>query len=254
MHRPAVVSLVLTCVLAGQTAGQSPPEPAPPPDPPAAPAQPAAEDGYVEYGTHDLEKLLGTRPGPDGKVTRFVDMQVVRAIFDDLAAHARNYPTTFRSDEERARARRDANGLGGLLDAVTQTADAPVEMLVLAGRVHAMAHNLDVPQAAERATACFERVLASRPEDAQANFHFGVFLAATGSRPDDAVACLEKATTLGVVDAWFSLGMLHLTLGDRERGLSCLETYSTKVPGDVQARELLEGLRAGTLEFEAKRY
>jgi hypothetical protein len=236
---------------AARSQAPAPQEPAPKPEPVAA-GQPGAGDTYVAYGSHDPTKILGTRRDADGHDHHFVDMQVVHAILDDLVMHAANYPPDLRTDDERQRAQSDARALGGMLDVLIQPEDAPVEMLLLASRVHAIAHNLDVPDAAAQATKGYERILAREPENAQANFHFGVFLASTGTRSKDAAACLEKAARLGMDGAWFSLGMLQLTLGDRDHALASLENYAKKFPDDAGARKLIEGLRDGSLKIEQK--
>ena len=253
MNVRALTVLVGFVLFGGSAPGQTPAQADAPPRPEPAPAARPEGDAYVAYGTYDLTKVLGTRPGADGRDQHFLDMQLIHTVFDDLLAHAANYPTNFRTDEERQRAQRDASTLANMLDIATKPDAAPIDMLLLAGRMGALAHNLDVPRAAERAAKCFERSLAREPENPQANFHFGVFLASTGARSSEAVACLEKAARLGVDAAWFSLGMLQLTLGDREHGLASLEAYTKKVPGDAQARKLLDGLRDGSLKFEARK-
>ena len=224
----------------------------PPPQPAAPPAAAPADDAYVPYAVHDIEQVLGSRPGADGKIQHYVDIQLVKSIYDDLARHAQNYPVDLRSDAERERARNDAGGLSVIMESVTVAPDAPTELLLLAARVHALAHNLDVPQAAGRATASFERILAREPDNAEANFHFGAFLAASDQRPKDAAACLEKAARAGIDAAWFSLGMLQLTQGDQEHALQSLETYTARMPSDTRTRKMVEGLRSGKLKFKPR--
>ena len=249
------ILLALGVLGAALHAQQATPPPNPPPAPAGAtppsaiPAAPApASDGYVAYAEHDMLKMLGTRTDEEGHEQHFLDVQFVGSVYEDLALHAQNYPPTFRSDAERVRATRDADILSRTLDEVLKDGDPPDQVLLLAARAHALAHNLDVREAGARASRTFERILAKDPKNAQAHFHYGAFLAASGSRPDDALAHLKQATELGVDDAWYALGMHYLALGDREKAISCFETYTQRRPADQSARKMLEGLKSGKIK------
>jgi hypothetical protein len=69
----------------------------------------AQEEGYKPYGNYDLSHALRTKKISDGKAEYSVDKKLTSQVLDDLYAHARDYPTKFRSKGERAsRARRES--------------------------------------------------------------------------------------------------------------------------------------------------
>lgn len=69
-----------------------------------------------------------------------------------------------------------------------------------------------------------------------------------GGRREDAVAVLELATSRypDVSWAWEILGNVYVAVGDRERGLRCLERALQLQPNDLYIRNALNRLRRGT--------
>ena len=221
-----------------------------------APAASAtADDGYLAYAGNDITQLLVTHTDAEGQESHDLDLAFAERVLAELSAHARNYPPEFRSDDERALAKRDAGRLADLLHIVTQEADATDELLFLSARVNAVAHNLDIEGAGERAGTYFTRFLARNPSHPQGNYQYGVFLASTATGQPMAGNYLERAAVLGVDDAYYSLAMLSLVQGDQEQAAKQLETYLSKQPGDEQAAKLLEVLRLkdGKLKVNVER-
>jgi len=207
----------------------------------------AASASAKEYGHHDLKRLLTVADTPSGKKYGF-DGAYLDQILNDLAAHARNYPPQFDTPQDRQRAIRDVQTLSKMLDTLIEVPAPSPDLLVRAGRLNSIGHNLDIAGAAGKADAIFQRLLAISPSDPGGNFGYGTFLAGTG-KPKEAIPYLEKALAAGVVDAAYAMGMTWLTLGDKERALKGLEDYKRRRPADRNVDPLIDAIRNGKMEI-----
>lgn len=199
------------------------------------------------YAHFDGEKLLiaaipDKSEGPKLNGT-YLDMWI-----EELAVHARNYPVSFASEDDKKRAYRDAELLSKILDAMNETPEPNPELLRRAGFVNSMAHNLDVPGAAEKAIEYFTKLLKARPDDPMGNYMFGAFLGSAG-KADASIPYLKRADELGVVDASYGLGMAYLMSGDKQNAIIYFEKYGKLVPEDKSIATLLEAIKSGRVEF-----
>jgi tetratricopeptide (TPR) repeat protein len=212
-----------------------------------AAAQP--QKGYVEYGDYDARKCLKVAKAVDGKES--LDLKCVDGIMDDLAKRAKGFPPGFRSKKEQERAERDVKMLSAMFAPIAAKDDAEVEILLRAGFLNSMGHNLDIEGAGEKAINYFERLLKKEPDHVKGNYLYGIFLAATATKQKESVKYLEKAYQLGVVDAAYTLGLVHLILGDKHKSLEYFEAYVRGNPDDEFAKSMIERIKSG--KVEAKR-
>jgi tetratricopeptide (TPR) repeat protein len=202
------------------------------------------------YGNYDARRILTVTETPTGK-RHGIDLQYLDTMLNDLGSHAKNYPPSFDSDQDRQRATRDAVTLAGMLGELTQDVSAHPEILFRAATVNSYGHNLKITGAAEKANELFQRLITLAPGHPRNNYVYGVFLAGV-AKPRDSIPYLEKALSAGVVDADYSLGMVHLSLGDKKKALEHLENYQARAPaGNVAA--IIEAIRSGraTIRREA---
>lgn len=201
-----------------------------------------------EYGSYDLRRVLTASEKPDGK--KFgIDTNYLDRILEDLALHARNYPPRFDTPEDRQRAIADAKALSEMLGVVVNGPSAHPDLLLRAGFLNSMGHNLDIPGSAEKTLSIFQRLLAAAPDHPRGNYTYGTFLAGVG-KSKDAIPYLKKALGAGVVDAAYALGMTYLTLGDKQKALENLANYKQQRPNDQNVDRLIEGIRSGTIEIK----
>ena len=136
-----------------------------------------------------------------------VNMHAVQRAFDNLAAHAAEYPVQFDNDVDRRRAIADLQPLGVLLDSLVQNntpraGAAPSQgylaLLQMRARLNWMGHNLDQAGYAERAEADYARLLAFAPAAAKpaVQGEFGNFLASS-ARMERAIPMLRAAYQAG---------------------------------------------------------
>jgi len=201
-----------------------------------------------EYGAYDLKRLITISETPAGRKYGF-DGAYLDLILNDLAAHARNYPPQFDTPQDQQRATQDAKALAGMLDSLINVPSPHPELLIRAGSLNSIGHNLGIAGAGEKANSIFQRLLTILPADARGNYMYGTFLAGVG-KPKEALPYLEKALSIGVVDAAYSIGMTYLALGDKENAVKNLEDYKARRPGDGNVDKLIDAIRNGKIEFK----
>jgi tetratricopeptide (TPR) repeat protein len=211
----------------------------------------AQENGYKPYGNYELRNSLSARKSAGGNMEHRIDKKLISQVLDDLTAHAKDYPTKFRSKEERARAVRDAKMLQSVFDTLTAKDDTDTQMLFTAAILNGLAHNLDIEGAAQKTVVYYERILHREPENPKGNYYYGNFLAGA-SRPKESLPYLEKALKLGVDQAGYSLGLAYITMGDKAKALEYLESYSKKNPNNKEAKQLIEELKRGRIKFRVE--
>lgn len=202
-----------------------------------------------EYGNYDPKRILTLSESPSG--TRYgIDLQYLDQIINDLSTHARNYPPEFDTHQDRERAVQNITMLSGMLDILVNDPNPSQQILLRAGDLNSMGHNLDIAGSAQRAGASFQKLLAIAPEHPFGNYLYGMFLAETGN-PSQALPYLEKAHTFGVVYADYTLGMIYLSLGDKLKALEHLEAYRKARPEDGKVSFLIDGIRNGKIEIKS---
>jgi len=78
---------------------------------------------------------------------------------------------------------------------------------------------------------------------------YGTFLASSG-KPKEALPYLEKALAVGVTDAAYAIGMVYLTLGNKEKALENLKAYKRRKPNDGNVDKLIDAIRNGKIELK----
>jgi tetratricopeptide (TPR) repeat protein len=201
-----------------------------------------------EYGNYDPKRLLTVSETPSGKKYGF-DGAYFDQILNDLSAHARNYPPQFATPQDKQRATRDVKELSGMLDILINVPTPNPELLVRAGLLNSIGHNLDIAGSAEKASSIFQRLLNASPSDPRGNYMYGTFLAGVG-KPKEALPYLAKALAVGVTDAAYAIGMTYLTLGDKEQALKNLEDYKRRKPNDTNVDKIIDAIRNGKIELK----
>ena len=204
--------------------------------------------GAREYGHYDLGQVATLAHSADGQNSVTVSFSYLDQIIDDLASHASGYPPHFDSADDLARARADVGSLSGMLDMLLHRPAPNSQLLLRAGILDSFGHNLDVPGAAQKAVGAFTTLLHQSPDDPRANYFYGKFLTDAG-RPDDAIPILEKAKSLGVPAASYTLGVAYLTAGNMEKALENLRAYVQRTPHDPNADRMIDAIRTGRIQF-----
>lgn len=196
--------------------------------------------GYPEY---DPQRILTVSEDASGQKIFGLDMRYLDRMLGDLSRHAGRYPPNFDSPGQKQRAIQDLNALSGMLGLLLKDGKPNPQILFRSAITNRMAHNLDISGASEKAGQQFQSLLLIEPNAPLGNFQYGVFLAETGSA-ERSIPFLEKALSLGVDEANYTLGMAHLSLGNKAEALSRLNAYSKSNPGDESVKELIKAIKS----------
>ncbi len=203
----------------------------------------------AEYGHYDPKTVVSLSETTPGKPSVTINVPYFVEILNDLGSHAGSWPVKFDSIDDRHRAEHDVASLSAQLDIVADNF-RDESMLLRLALLHTVGHNLDIPGAGEKAVAVFDKVLERWPNDPQANYQYGVFLAGTAKNRRDAIPLLEKAKSLGVVEADYMLGVTYVSLGDKDKAVANLKSYTARVPGDENAARILDAVINGKVEIK----
>ena len=154
--------------------------------------------------------------------------------------------------EDRQRAESDVSAISALLDPLSQDFSRSPPLQMRLGLLHAIGFNLNIAGSYEKAAAAFSTLMKLTPNDPQANYQYGAFLAAT-TRNGDGIPFLEKAKALGVLSADYWLGMNYAVLGEKAKAVENLESYTKGVPSDRDAARMLDAVRNDRFKVEEKK-
>ena len=208
-------------------------------------AQPATAK---EYGTYDLKKIVTATESQAGKQYG-VDGKFLDQVLADLTIHAQDYPAKFDSFADRQRAVKDVGVLGLLMEGLIDAPNVHPEVLIRAAHLHAMAHNLEIAGAAEKAASMYQKLMVMQGSDPRTNFLFGKFLSSAG-KPEQGLPFLTKALAGGVTEAAYSMGLSYMAVGDKARALEFLELYRQKSPDSAKVARVIEAVKSGKLEVK----
>ncbi len=201
-----------------------------------------------EYGHYDVNLLLQKETTSAGTRYSF-DVGYLDRMLNDLSSHANNYPPKFDTPQEQQRAIHDVSALSGMLNLLLQEPTPNPEFLLRAAYINSMGHNLDIPEAAEKANRLFQQFLAQATSDPKGNFMYGTFLGNIG-KSAEALPYLKKSLSLGVIDANWSLGLTYLMLGDKDNAIRHLEAYKRYRPENEGTDRLIDAIRNGKVQVK----
>ncbi|MEE9606436.1 MAG: tetratricopeptide repeat protein [Myxococcota bacterium] len=220
--RSSAAWLVAACLLAGRAGAEAP--------------------------RYEIEDALVVRETAQG-TRHSVDVRVVRYFLAHVAKHAGSYPPRFENPRQRPEVEREARGLIAIFDVLLEPQPTDPGLLLDAGFAYAMGHNLDLPGSAKKAIETFDALLREHPDHALGNYRYGAFLAGTARLQEKSVPYLKAAAELGIADALYTLGVVHVSQGRAQRGLAYLEEYLDRNPDSERTRGMIQALRDGHVEY-----
>lgn len=168
-------------------------------------------------------------------------------VVEKLAPYIDRYPPKFDSEEQAKEIIEFSQRVVDELSAGELKVAANSATMTNLAFFLAMAHNIDLGTAPS-AYDMFEQALKLDPESRRANYLFGMFLTRTARWRFDGLPYLEKALELGEVHAKYTIGLIYVQLGEKEKGLSILEEYATDFP-DSNTNKLIDGIKSGRVKF-----
>jgi tetratricopeptide (TPR) repeat protein len=218
----------------------------------AHPAEPASKTLIAlarSYGRYDIKQLVTVTEVAPGKHSATINIAYLSQILDDLGRHASTYPPHFDTADDRQRAEHDLSAISSVLDPLSADISHSPPLLMRLALLHVFGHNLDIPDSSQKAVGAFNTLLNLTPNDPQANYRYGVFLATT-AKNGEGIPYLEKAKSLGVASAEYWLGLSYQLTGDKAKAVENLESYIKRAPNDENAVRMLDAIRNGKVEVK----
>jgi hypothetical protein len=209
---------------------------------PTEPASRALAALAQQYGQYDVRKAITLTTTGQGNHSVTVNIEFLNLILGDLMRHAGNYPPHFDPAADRQRAEHDVSGLSSLLDPLSQNFSNNPALLLRIAQVHVVGYNLDIADSVKKVTPAFTTLLKVAPNDPQGNYQYGAFLAAT-TKDGSAIPHLEKASSLGVQEADYWLGLSYAIAGNKAKAIESLGRYTQHAPADEKAIAMLDAIR-----------
>ncbi len=166
------------------------------------------------------------------------------------APFIKQYPPRFQDEAHQKQVVDVTRHVVSELDSVDFSSVKDQKLITNAAFIYAMAHNVDLGTA-PKAKNTFEKAVALNPNDRSANYLFGMFLASTQAFHFESLPYLEKAYVLGEKDAQFTIGLLLVEKGDKEKGLVILEAYAKEHPESEHTKKVIKRIRDGSLKFKS---
>ena len=205
-----------------------------------------------QYGHYDIAKVTSIVETAPGKHSVTVNVAYLSHVLDDLWRHAGSYPVHFQFPDDRPRAERDVSAISGLLDPLSPNFSHNPPLHLRLGLLHTIGFNLDIPGSLDKAVTAFSTLLELTPNDPQANYQYDAFLAAT-TRKGEGIPFLEKARSLGVVNADYWLGWSYVAVGEKTKAIANLDSYTKRVPSDQNAVRILDAVCNDKVKFEERK-
>jgi TPR repeat protein len=175
----------------------------------------------------------------------------INQILHDIEPHAREYPARFDSAQQRSAMQTELMRLLVFLDAAVKEQPDDSDYWFRDAIANGFGHNMGCRDCGEKAIAAFERVERLQPESADVNWRYGAFLAQTAQH-EKSIPYLQKAASLGVVDAHYTAAIVFISLNDLPHAMLELKEYLKAVPKDEQAKKLLADMAHGNLHIQVQ--
>jgi TolA-binding protein len=166
----------------------------------------------------------------------------------EIAPHAEQLPLHFSSVQERIELEAKLKQLLLALDAGVVEYPDDVDLLLRDAVGNGFGHNMGCPDCGEKAITAYEHLLRLQPESKTANWRYGAFLAQTAER-ERSIPYLQKAASLGVVEAHYTAAMVFISLNDQAHAKTELKQYVKAFPKDKAAKGLLADMEHSNLHI-----
>jgi tetratricopeptide (TPR) repeat protein len=191
---------------------------------------------------------MAEQPAPPGTHEVSMKESEIDRVLQEIEPHAREFPVHFASAQQRSEMQDKLIKLLVFLDGVVKENPDNLDALLRDAVANGFGHNMGCPDCAEKAIASFEQVLKLQPDSAEANWRYGAFLAQT-TQHEKSIPYLQKAASLGIVDAHYTAAIVFISLNDQTQAKIELKQYVKANPKDKAAKGLLTDLEHGNLHI-----
>ena len=211
----------------------------------------AAPQAAAIHWKYKLADAVVTTTGADGKPVHSLNVGVIDYFLDVIAGHVDAYPEQFGSEDQKTDVTDKLRRLATLLTELDEGGSVDANILRREAFAYDLAYKLGFPASGPKAQELYQRLLTQAPQDPEANYLYGSFLAGNDVLRPTGIPYLQKAVDLGVKKANFTMGIAYVAMNQDQKGLACLQQYSTDFPNDQRAKNLIAAIKDGSLR---KRY
>lgn len=174
-----------------------------------------------------------------------LDVTLIDDFIDDISPNARHYPPNFPNRTALHLTRENIKYLSTWLEPYAGDTKASFEVLMRAAKINSMAKNLDLgSEYSVNAGKYLLQALKLQPDHAEANFLYGMMLSESGGFKEGG-KYLEKAASLGYLEAEQSIAQAELLADDRASALSRLEQLASRYPNHAQLAQQINIVQNG---------
>lgn len=177
--------------------------------------------------------------------TKVLDVTLIDEFINDVSPNVRNYPPNFPSRTAEYITTANIKHLSDWIEPHAAAPDASFDVVLRAAKLNGMARNLNLGTTYTlRAGTHMQKALKLRPDDMEANYLFGMMLSETGAFKEGR-KYLDKAVSLGSIDAEQSIAQADLLGDNRNAALKRLRDLAAKHPDNAQLTEQINIVENG---------
>lgn len=177
--------------------------------------------------------------------TKVLDVTLIDEFINDVSPNVRNYPPNFPSRTAEYITTENIKHLSDWIEPHAAAPDASFDVVLRAAKLNGMARNLNLGTTYTlRAGTHMQKALKLRPDDMEANYLFGMMLSETGGFKEGR-KYLDKAVSLGSIDAEQSIAQADLLGDNRNAALKRLRDLAAKHPDNAQLTEQINIVENG---------
>ena len=177
--------------------------------------------------------------------TKVLDVTLIDEFINDVSPNVRNDPPNFPSRTAEYITTANIKHLSDWIEPHAAAPDASFDVVLRAAKLNGMARNLNLGTTYTlRAGTHMQKALKLRPDDMEANYLFGMMLSETGGFKEGR-KYLDKAVSLGSIDAEQSIAQADLLGDNRNAALKRLRDLAAKHPDNAQLTEQINIVENG---------
>ena len=177
--------------------------------------------------------------------TKVMDVTLIDEFINDVSPNVRNYPPNFPSRTAEYITTANIKHLSDWIEPHAAAPDASFDVVLRAAKLNGMARNLNLGTTYTlRAGTHMQKALQLIPDDMEANYLFGMMLSETGAFKESR-KYLDKAVSLGSIDAEQSIAQADLLGDNRSAALKRLRDLAAKHPDNAQLTEQINIVENG---------
>ena len=181
----------------------------------------------------------------DSMNSKELDVTLLDDFIDDVSPNARHYPPNFPNATSEYITSENVKYLSDWLEPYAAAPNASFDVVLRAAKINGMARNLNVgTNYTLRANTHMAKAVKMQPNHAEANFLYGMMISEAGGF-NEGKKYLDKAVSLGYVEAEQSLAQSDLLTDKTASAKSRLQALQTKHPNNAQIAEQLRIVENG---------